>query len=446
MKADVCPILDCLSQPVQFCIPLWQRRFSWDKHDLERLVSDIEGVAEAHADAGHLLGTILTIPDTPPIQNGVSRFLLVDGQQRLTAISILLMCIAEALGDDEWLTWTSDKIHQDLLKNWGADGVPTSNKLRLQAGDDKVYASCLVNEQPPPPAGRLASFWSMAAREVEARTPQKMLAGLARVRVVHATLDDHDNAQQIFESLNTTGRPLSESEKIKNWMLMQLPSDAEQTAAYEQYWLPTEANLCAAHEPERLDLFFQDSLSLQTGDRTPKSKVYRVFSSLHMGLDPNEVQDLFKRTMHLSQLYGMVVDTGTQHPEDTIESELRILRRMPINTHAPFVLRLLKDLSGNPDHEHVEDFAYALRVVGTWVVRIWCADIPTSGLSNECSHMAGLAGPDSVSPGRYGRDMLTIYGTEQLECLQTLRCVKAFTPAKHWEARHRRPLVPYYRL
>ena len=88
----------------QFCIPLWQRRFSWDKHDLERLVSDIEGVAEAHADAGHLLGTILTIPDTPPVQNGVSRFLMVDGQQRLTAISILLMCIAEALGDDEWLT------------------------------------------------------------------------------------------------------------------------------------------------------------------------------------------------------------------------------------------------------------------------------------------------------------------------------------------------------
>ena len=398
MKADVCNMLEYLQGSVQFRIPRWQRRFSWGRPELERLVADIVTVADAGPDAGHLLGTIITIPDLQPTQDDVQVFRVVDGQQRLTAVSILLVCIAEALGQETHASWTESQIHTDLL--WNSDAPPsTTCKLRLQDRDNSAYQRCLQGADPEPGTGSVPNFWSMSRKYVDMHTPRKLLDGLVHLKIVRAVLDVHDNAQQIFESLNTTGKPLSESEKIKNWMLMRL-SDDDQAAVYDRHWLPMEASIGAHEAPGNADDFFYSILCLETGEATAKKNIYREFSGQDTKRSPNELQKMFCQLQQMACLYGMVTGTGTEHPDDDVARELRFLRSLTSNTYRPLALRLLRD-SQKPNAPDLGEFVCVLKAVSTWFARLWCADGYTPGLNKVCAHLSGLAGPNSVGPDRY---------------------------------------------
>ena len=83
--------------------------------------------------------------------------------------------------------------------------------------------------------------------------------------MVSIGLGDHDDPQQIFESLNATGRPLTESEKLKNWLLMGL-EDAEQQELHDHHWKRIEAALDAEYSTDTIDIFLRDFLRWQTGE------------------------------------------------------------------------------------------------------------------------------------------------------------------------------------
>ena len=101
----------------------------------------------------------------------------------------------------------------------------------------------------------------------------QLIEGLQRLRVVGINLDEHEDPQQIFESLNATGRPLTESEKVKNWLLMGLP-DAEQQDLHDNYWLVMERALGAEHGSEPTDIFLRDLLRWRTGELVGIDRVY----------------------------------------------------------------------------------------------------------------------------------------------------------------------------
>lgn len=111
-------------------------------------------------------------------------------------------------------------------------------------------------------------------RRIVARSdPGQLIEGLQRLRVVGINLDEHEDPQQIFESLNATGRPLTESEKVKNWLLMGLP-DAEQQDLHDNYWLVMEQALGAEHGSEPTDIFLRDLLRWRTGELVGIDRVY----------------------------------------------------------------------------------------------------------------------------------------------------------------------------
>ena len=105
MNAQPIRFLELLNRQVQYVVPRWQRRYRWGQSDIERLVEDLLTVAAADTDAAHYGGTLLTFPE-PGAPGVVTTYRVVDGQQRLTTVSILLACIAEKLGPDgtcgEW--------------------------------------------------------------------------------------------------------------------------------------------------------------------------------------------------------------------------------------------------------------------------------------------------------------------------------------------------------
>ena len=155
-------------------MPRWQRRYRWGQSDIERLVEDLLTVAVAGPDAAHYGGTLLTFPE-PGAAGVVKIFRVVDGQQRLTTVSILLACIAAELGrKGQCGDWTAKMILNDRLTN--PDKAPEKfRKLRLQDGDDEEYRLGL--EAKPAGAGAVAQAWKIARRLV-ARNDVALRPGL----------------------------------------------------------------------------------------------------------------------------------------------------------------------------------------------------------------------------------------------------------------------------
>ena len=396
MNAQAMSFLQLLNSNVQFMVPLWQRRYRWGQDDIERLIDDLITVSAAGSDATHYGGTLLTFPEPgASITFPVHR--VVDGQQRLTTVSILLACIAEVLGaDGKCGEWTRDMIFRRSLLT-GESAPDKKRKLKLQQGDEEEYQRIL--EKDPEGFGAVTQAWRILRRLVEKHDLSGLLAGLERLRAVHITLDQSEDPQQIFESLNATGRPLSESEKIKNWLLMGLP-DAEQKEAHKD-WLDVEKSLDAENFSEPVDAFFRDFLRWKTGKSLGIGKVYEEFRSWAVrSLVSGNKAALGKEIVELAKLYGMM--TGAVEPRFGTKAhrELRHLRNMGIDVHRPLTLRLLWDANGKLDAggqvesgDICDALAKTLGGVGAWITRLWLADRSIAGLNTACAELAFERGP-----------------------------------------------------
>ena len=391
MHAQPIQFLELLNGQVQYVVPRWQRRYRWGQSDIERLVDDLLTVAGTNTDAAHYGGTLLTFPE-PGAPGVVTTYRVVDGQQRLTTVSILLACIAEKLGSDgNCGEWTAKTIRNHRLTN-PDQRSEKSRKLRLQHGDEEEYRRGL--EGAPSGAGAVTQAWRIARRLVARNDLGLLLEGLSRLRVVSIGLNPHEDPQQIFESLNATGQPLTESEKVKNWLLMGLP-DEEQQDLHENYWLALERTLGAEHNTEPTDLFLRDLLRWRTG-------TVHGLDRVHDGIRRWAVREghtadrpaLCRELARLAGLYALLTGTAGEHPNAKVERELRHLRDMGIDIHRPLTLRLLDDASQDDGSEVTgEALATTLAGIATWTTRLWLADRTTAGLNKAVTEFAHGRGP-----------------------------------------------------
>ena len=389
MQAHHIEFLELLNGQVQYVVPRWQRRYRWGQSDIERLVEDLLTVAVAGPETAHYGGTLLTFPE-PGAAGVVKTIRVVDGQQRLTTVSILLACIANALEPEGRCDdWTAQIIRNDRLMNPGKP-KEKHRKLRLQDGDEEEYRRGLQGN--PTGAGAVAQAWKIVRRLVARHDVALLLKGLERLRVVSIGLGDREDPQQIFESLNATGRPLTESEKVKNWLLMGLTDEGQQDL-YDNHWLQIERTLGAEHTTEPTDTFLRDVLRWRTGEVHGIDRVYdglRRWAVRH-GTAENRPA-LCRDLARLAGLYGILTGTGGQHEDKYVERELRHLREMRIDIHRPLTLRLLNDASGNGGVTH-EELAKTLAGIGTWTTRLWLADRATAGMNTAVAELAHGPGP-----------------------------------------------------
>ena len=404
MQSDEIGFLQLLNGKVQYVVPKWQRRYCWGERAVRRLVEDLVSISDAHSDRAHYGGSLITF--CPPGQpaGGVTIQRVVDGQQRLTTVSLLLARIADSMGEDDEYgdgDWTRDDI-RGLLRNARAEHREKRRKLRLQVGDEDEYVRILRGK--PDSGGAVTEAWEVVCDLVDRHSPDKLMGGLERFRVVSLGVDGHDDPQQIFESLNATGLPLTESEKVKNWLLMGLP-DSVQQELYERYWLTIENALNAGGSSRPVDLFLRDFMRWRTGKIRAIQETYEVFRrwAIEEGWhDQNHRPELCRQLAHLAGLYGKLTGTNGEHPEAAIESSLRHLRAMGIDTHRPFTLRLLNErtpLDGDPVST-AEQAARLFEAISIWITRLWFVN-QTAGLNTAFTVMAAR---DPVNPKRYFDD------------------------------------------
>ena len=237
MKAREIRFLDLFDGKVQYLVPRWQRRYRWGETEIRRLLDDLLAIADAENQARpHYGGTMITVLESPGV---VKVHRVVDGQQRLTTVSILLACIAETLGSDgKCGELTGKDIRLDLLTN-PKKPEARRRKLRLQDGDEEEYRRIIERDYPESDPGPVGKAWRIVRRIVDSGNVKSLIEGLHRLRVITIGLEHRDDAQQIFESLNATGKPLTEGEKVKNWLLMGL-SEEDQNELHDEHWLAVE--------------------------------------------------------------------------------------------------------------------------------------------------------------------------------------------------------------
>jgi uncharacterized protein with ParB-like and HNH nuclease domain len=233
VKASETKLRPIIEGTKQYVVPLFQRPYSWNKEQWQVLWDDLVWLCENEEPKSHFIGSIVTIP-TNSVPEGVPKFLLIDGQQRLTTIFLLLAVLrdtAAAKGNEE----LARKIEQTLLVNPFEQGDDHFRLMPTQVDRDPFRKLVKEREaQGDSQIVRAYQFFSRKIRQEAIEVNDLVTAVTSRLSVVSIVLDQDDNAHLVFESLNAKGRPLTQSDLIRNYFFMRIPVD-QQEAINAQY-------------------------------------------------------------------------------------------------------------------------------------------------------------------------------------------------------------------
>ena len=259
-------IYEILNGNKQFLIPVYQRYYSWDLEQCRRLWNDIVDM-QKKGKVGHFVGSIVNIAEQA-MPTGVQKYMIIDGQQRMTTLTLLLLALRDyAIKNPEDKTINARRIDNMLLKNEYEVG-DERYKLLLTETDRDILMK-LVDEKPiaEDTKSKLLDNYHFFVGKIADRelAPTEIYESIGKLQIVNITLDRTvDDAQAIFESLNSTGKELSESDLIRNYVLMGL-EPTEQTYVYEHLWRPMELLFVYETQGSIMDRFFRDYLTERYG-------------------------------------------------------------------------------------------------------------------------------------------------------------------------------------
>jgi uncharacterized protein with ParB-like and HNH nuclease domain/predicted transport protein len=385
MKASEKPFLKFLQGTNQFRIPIYQRTYSWTREQCAQLWDDIERTAADKSPGGHFVGSIVYIESGLYQVGTVPELLVIDGQQRLTTVSLLLAALARALpSDGDGSEMTGKKLANYYLYNSEEQG-PLRYKLALTRGDnDTLKAIINDHDLPSNQARRLVRNYEFFRDRVEKTSLplEDIVNGLQRLMIVDIALDrTYDNPQLIFESLNSTGLELTQADLIRNYVLMGLSPDHQDTL-YSTYWYPMEQGFGAEGYTLYFDRFVRDYLTLKTG-RIPKiDQIYVAFKENSR----EKPQPIDKLVAEIRRYARFFVDLALEQDADKdIRGAVRDINTLRVDVAYPLLLHLA-DLHDRGSLDK-QGLLRCLRLVESYVFRRLICGIATNTLG---STFAGL--------------------------------------------------------
>ena len=349
----------------QYQVPLYQRTYSWQREQLKQLWDDVHELVEEQLEgrtpAAHFLGSVVLAPGLITA-SGMQRWLVVDGQQRLTT----LMLAFTALRDrhrERGAALKADRIHDLLLVNKYRSGDDHYRLLPTQADRD-AFTACVEGSPKaggPGNVGAAYRFFLAALTEGEesggeawADVVETVLSKL--LSIVEITAAEGDNVYRIFESINNTGVGLSQSDLLRNYLFMCLPTRGE--SVYRNRWLPMQELL----GPTNLELLVWLDLVVAGNSRAKQSEIYRdqqkrlePLSADEAALEA-EIDVLARRAERLMRILEPV-----REPDSDLREMLERLSRWGGQTHYPVALALLDrvDAGQATPHQAARALAYA---------------------------------------------------------------------------------------
>ena len=395
MTAVDCPFANIINGASQFIIPVFQRDYSWTEAECDQLWRDILQIASDTTDREHFLGSVVYI-STGNTAASFARWLLIDGQQRVTTLTLLLAALRDHIEQTGWSGTedgpTARRIEAYFLKNVEEEGRRRP-KLMLRRHDQATLQAILDGNEPPQdPSERIRDNYEWFCEQLAEVDPELVYCGINRLRVVDVTLHRaQDDPQLIFESLNSTGMDLSQSDLIRNFILMRLP-EAEQTRLYETYWSKIEGLFCGSYRT--FDAFVRDYLALRSRatKQEKADKIYfafrRAFGSI--GTEPERLDELLENLLRFS-CYHAAFSLGA-HAAEPLREPLKLLRRL-VDVPAILIMRLFEchDVHGTLE---LDAFADAIKLIESYVFRRAICGEQTRGYWKVFANLAYQIDPD----------------------------------------------------
>lgn len=289
MKAEARKILQFLDNTKKLRIPIYQRAYSWQEAECEQLWNDIVSAGKEPRLEEHFLGAIVFVTDA---QSLMPEVMIIDGQQRLTTMTLLLSALTTAIGTDKVANLSGPPLSEFFVneKFEGQDFY----KLHLARADRATLMSIVA---PPPDSGgvhaplpkdvshRIVENYAFFVKQLQDKSIiEPLCRGLQKLMIVEIGLDgSKSNPQLIFESMNSTGLNLTQADLIRNYVLMGLPQ-VQQEQLYTNYWAPMEAIFNSGANEARFDSFIRHYLTFRTGEIPRQRQIYQDFKKYACGV------------------------------------------------------------------------------------------------------------------------------------------------------------------
>jgi len=386
MKATEAKLLDFLKKSPQFVIPIYQRTYSWTEKECRQLWDDIVRCGSNDKIAVHFVGSIVYIESGLSQVTHQAPLLVIDGQQRLTTVTLMLAALAETVAESEPFDGFSQrKIRNYFLLNPEESGDRHFKLLLSQT--DKASLTAIIGSTEPPKEQSLRVTLNHALFKrwiTESKGDLASLCkGLAKLVVVDIALNrEQDNPQLIFESMNSTGKELSQADLIRNFILMGLEPKL-QTRLYEQFWRPMEVDFGQEAYGTHFDGFMRHYLTVKSGEIPNINAVYDAFKdharlSKDSDVDENTHIETLVRDIRDYARHFCAMALGTESEPD-LKRAFHDLRELKVDVAFPFLLELYHDYAAG--HLPKEDFGRAVRLVESYVFRRAICAIPTNSMN-----------------------------------------------------------------
>ena len=352
----------------QFAIPVFQRDYSWTTEQCEQLWDDVLRAGKG-TDGGHFMGSFVYAEGNAGA--AFSQWLVIDGQQRLTTLTLLLVALRDHIKKVKWdgEEPTQEQIDTYFLKNMLEKG-DRNYKLALRRHDNRTLRALLDGIDPDKVVNRsdlivdAYEFFREQLNAPQSEIPE-VYRGVGRLHVVDVKLEHHlDNPQLVFESLNSTGVDLTESDLIRNYLLMGL-LEVDQTRMYEEYWSEVETLFRDAGSSP--DVFLRDYVALQRKYATQirADRIYSEFKKFWQ-LESNEpLPNRLRAIVKAARYYASFLKPD-RIENKPIRDAMKLVRRLGV-VHAIPIMRLYECYERQTLSE--EDFVKALNLIESFLVR-----------------------------------------------------------------------------
>ncbi len=382
MKVNDDTIKELIEGTKQFEVPIWQRQYTWGPREQDQLWEDLreqyENLLEGSSAGGHFVGTFVLSPRDPSA-TGVTHFLVIDGQQRLTTLMLLLCAIRDVAAEQD--PDAVEKYNGLYLINQFVKGEDRYRLLPTEA-DREPFLHCIQGAGDSGSGDTISAGYRRLRRHVEELADDGEASTLARLttavverlELVEITTQGDDNVHRIFQSLNGTGTPLNQADLLRNHIFMLLPNRGSEV--YQEIWQPLEQSIGVENLQglARVDL-------LRRGEDVAKSRVYEAHQRLltPIASDEVKVEERVRDLAYRGSLYEKLVDPGSEHHAPTAAGLSRLARWGAQTSHPLLMVAL--DLR----HRGIlsdDQLAAAVGLVESFLVRRQLARIPTNALNH----------------------------------------------------------------
>lgn len=354
----------------RFIIPVYQRNYSWQNKHCAQLLNDLKGLIKK-PDAPHFFGSIVS----SHMQGGKREdFLIIDGQQRLTTISILLIAIVDLLKHKKVIPKDDRLIEKITKKHLVDEYQEDQRKIRLKPikDDCKAFDALFGDESDFVDGSNVTSNFRYFRDRIlnENIDIDDLYDAISRLQTIDIFLEKDDDPQLIFESLNSTGLELEEGDKIRNFILMGLSSELQEKY-YEAFWNKIEKN---THF--KVSDFFKDYLTLKLNRTVVIKDIYFTFKD-YVKKNNDDIEALLQDLLEYSKFYAIILNP-TQY-QNSFTAVLVRLSQLEFTVIFPVVLAILK--RWNEKNLTDQEVTELLRVTEIFLFRRLIVGLATNALS-----------------------------------------------------------------